>query len=128
MSDNGKRKDIAVWFEIPAADFDRATSFYETIFATQLQRTDFEGRAMGVFPYDAQDVGGCVMEDPEHRGAGTGTMVYLNCDGRLDDVAARVADAGGQLLTPRIDLPGEMGSLYHIADSEGNRVGLHAVA
>ena len=55
-----------------------------------------------------------------------GTVVYLNCNGRLDEVAGRVEDAGGKLLTPRVDLPGEMGAIYQIADSEGNRVGLHA--
>jgi len=127
MNETAQRKDVAVWFEIPASDFDRATGFYETIFETQLQRTDWEGRAMGVFPYDMQDVGGCVMENPEQARDG-GPMVYLNCDGRLDDVAGRVERAGGKVLTPRIDLPGEMGSLYHISDSEGNRVGLHALA
>ncbi len=123
-----KRKDVAVWFEIPAEDFGRAAGFYEKIFDTSLRRDDWNGRATGVFPYEMSDVGGCVLEDPEHSKSGAGTMVYLNCDGRLDDVAGRVEDAGGKLLTPRIDLPGEMGSLYHISDSEGNRVGLHALS
>lgn len=122
-----KRKDVAVWFEIPASDFDRASGFYETIFATRLNRTEFAGHAMGVFPYDAENVGGAVMESPGHEGRGDGTVVYLNCDGRLDDVAGRVESAGGKLLTPRVDLPGDMGSFYQIADTEGNRIALHAV-
>ena len=126
MSNNGQRKDVAVWFEIPASDFERATGFYETIFDAKLNRSEYQGRSMGVFPYDASDVGGCVMEEPDHA-SGAGTVVYLNCDGRLDEVAGRVEGAGGKLLTSRVELPGEMGAIYQIADSEGNRVGLHAV-
>ena len=35
--------------------------------------------------------------------------------------------AGGKIAVPRTDLPGDMGSFAHIIDSEGNRVGLHAL-
>ena len=125
MSDNGQRQDVVVWFEIPANDFDRAADFYETIFDTKLNRSEYQGRSMGVFPYEMSDVGGCIMQEPD-QAAGAGTVVYLNCNGRLDEIAGRVEDAGGKLLTPRVDLPGEMGAIYQIADSEGNRVGLHA--
>jgi predicted enzyme related to lactoylglutathione lyase len=128
MSEQNKREDVVVWFEIPAADFARASGFYEKIFATTLQHTDYQGRAMGVFPYEITNVGGCVMEEKNHVASGSGTLIYLNCDGRLDDVAARVEGAGGRLLTPRIDLPNDRGSMLHISDSEGNRIGLHAVA
>jgi hypothetical protein len=66
------------------------------------------------------------MEAPNLAGSESGTVIYLNCDGELDTVAGRVEGAGGRLLTPRVDLPGEMGAFFHIRDSEGNRVGLHA--
>jgi len=122
-----KRKDIAVWFEIPASDFPRASGFYEAIFATKLDRMEYGGRAMGVFPYEAGNVSGAVTEMPARAGGDQGTVVFFNCDGRLDDVAGRVEAAGGRLLTPRVELPNDMGSFYQIADTEGNRVGLHAV-
>ena len=125
MSDNGQ-KNVVVWFEIPASDFGRAAGFYETIFAAKLKHEQFGGAKMAVFPYERPGVGGCVMEAPQLAGKDSGTVIYLNCDGHLADVADRVEKAGGALLTPKIDLPEGMGSFFHIRDSEGNRVGLHA--
>ena len=127
MSENGQgKKNIVVWFEIPASDFGRAADFYETIFATKLKHEQFGGARMAVFPYERPGVSGCVMEAPQLAGKDSGTVIYLNCDGHLADVAGRVEKAGGALLTPRIDLPEGMGAFFQIRDSEGNRVGLHA--
>src|SRR5581483_4661926 len=104
MSEAKKAKSVAVWFEIPAANFERAAGFYETIFATRLRREKFGEKAMGVFPYEQPGISGCVMEAPQLVGPDTGTVVYLNCDGRLDEIAGRVERAGGRLLTPKVDL------------------------
>ena len=128
MAKTEERDNVAVWFEIPAANFDRAARFYETIFATDLKRESFGPKRMGVFPYKQPAVSGAVMEAPELAGKDTGTVVYLNCGGHLADIAGRVEKAGGALLTPRVDLPEGMGSFFHIRDSEGNRVGLHGVS
>src|SRR5260221_12065862 len=128
MSNNGERKNVAVWFEIPASDFGRAATFYETIFDQKLKRERVGGGQMAVFSYERPNVSGCVMEAPQLAGNETGTVVYLNCDGHLAEIAGRVEKAGGKLLTPKIDLPEGMGSFLHIRDSEGNRVGLHAAA
>lgn len=128
MSKSEAPSNVAVWFEIPAANFDRAARFYETIFATDLKRESFGPKRMGVFPYQQPAVSGAVMEAPELAGKDTGTVVYLNCASRLADVAGRVEKAGGALLTPRVDLPEGMGSFFHIRDSEGNRVGLHGAS
>jgi predicted enzyme related to lactoylglutathione lyase len=128
MSSNGETKNVAVWFEIPASNFDRAAKFYETVFAETLKRESFGDQQMAVFPYERPGVSGAVMEAPKLAGKGTGTVVYLNCDGRLAEIVGRVEKAGGKLLTPRIDLPPGMGAFFQIEDSEGNRVGLHAAA
>lgn len=55
-------------------------------------------------------------------------MVYLDGGARLEEGLVRLTQAGGQLLTPRVDLPDGMGSFVHFQDSEGKRVGLHAPA
>jgi predicted enzyme related to lactoylglutathione lyase len=128
MSNNGEGKNVAVWFEIPAANFDRAAGFYEAIFDQKLKREHFGDKAMGVFAYERPGVSGCVMEAPQLAGKEGGTVVYLNCDGHLAEIAGRVEKAGGKLLTPKIDIGGGMGSFFHIRDTEGNRVGLHAAA
>jgi predicted enzyme related to lactoylglutathione lyase len=126
MSMIAEHDNVVVWFEIPAADFERAAKFYETIFEAKLKRETFGGPKMGVFPYDRPKVSGCVMEAPELAGKAGGPVIYLNCNGHLDAVVSRVEAAGGAVLTPRIDLPPGMGAYFHIRDSEGNRVGLHA--
>ena len=41
MSATAKPQNVAVWFEIPAADFERAVGFYERIFDTRLRREKF---------------------------------------------------------------------------------------
>ena len=50
MSENGERKNAAVWFEIPATDFDRAAGFYETIFGTELKHENFGPQRDGGVP------------------------------------------------------------------------------
>ena len=42
--------NVPAWFEIPADDLDRAQRFYETILAQPLQRANFGGADMAVFP------------------------------------------------------------------------------
>jgi predicted enzyme related to lactoylglutathione lyase len=116
-----------VWFEIPSVDFDRATRFYETIFDAKLGRETVDTMKLGVFPYDRmKGVSGAVVHSPNAKPAAGGALVYLNCNGRLDDVAGRVKEAGGALVSPRVDLPNSLGSFYLVRDTEGNVVGLHA--
>lgn len=117
------------WFEIPARDLDRAQAFYETLLATRLRRETIGAQTLAVFAYDPPAAGGCLM-----AGAGApepspnGALVYLAAEPSLDAVLARVEAAGGRIATPKVQLPGDMGAFAHIIDSEGNRVGLHALA
>jgi predicted enzyme related to lactoylglutathione lyase len=55
------------------------------------------------------------------------TVVYLNADGRLDAILARVSAAGGRVVTDKMHLE-NIGWVALIADPEGNRVGLHAIS
>jgi predicted enzyme related to lactoylglutathione lyase len=128
MSGDMEARSVINWFEIPASNLDKAAAFYETLLAVKLKRERFgEAGRMAVFAYARPGVGGAVMEVPALAGKPTGTVVYLNCDDRLDEVAGRVEAAGGKLLTPRIDLPEGMGSFFHVEDIEGNRIGLHGM-
>ena len=117
------------WFEIPVRNMDRAAAFYETLLGTTIRRETIGPNALGVFTYDVdQGVGGCLLAG-EHVPAPSldGSLVYLNAGPSLDAVVARVAAAGGRVLVPKVTLPGDMGCFVHIADTEGNRVGLHAL-
>ena len=116
------------WFEIPVSNLDRAQKFYETLLGTSIRReTMGPGSELGVFTYDEAGVGGALMAGANApRPSDSGTLVYLDAGSSLDAVLARVDAAGGRMTTPKVQLPGDMGCFAHIADTEGNRVGLHA--
>lgn len=118
------------WFEIPVSDLARATRFYETLTGRTLRRESFGGpdEAMAIFPAgDPQAVNGALVQGPDAVPSGAGTTVYLNAGPRIGDWLARVEAAGGRIATPRTALPPGMGYFAHIIDTEGNRVGLHAM-
>lgn len=121
-------RNAAQWFEIPVRDLNRAQAFYETLLGLPIRReTLAAGSELAVFGCDELGVGGCLMAGanapaPSH----SGTLVYLDAGAALDTVRARVEAAGGRVTTPKVQLPGDMGCFAHIADTEGNRAGLHA--
>jgi uncharacterized protein len=112
------------WFEIPASDFPRAIRFYETIFASPLQH-DAGWPNLAIFPYQRPGISGCLAYGEGHRPSPAGVVIYLNCDGRFDEVLSRVESAGGAIIEPKNYIP-SVGWVAQVLDSEGNRVGLHA--
>lgn len=119
--------NAAVWFEIPAADFERAVGFYEKVLDIRLRREKFGSADMAVFPGEARGVGGCVMKGEGYQPAADGCVVYLRSAVDLDRPLSRVAKAGGRVATPKTALPPGMGHFAHFIDSEGNRVGIHSM-
>ena len=120
-------KDALTWFEIPATDLRRATRFYETVLGRTLKAETMGGSAMSMFPYQEPGVGGCVIARNGHAPSETGTVIYLDANPKLDDALTRVAEAGGRVVLAKTALPGDMGYFAHVIDTEGNRVGLHAL-
>lgn len=121
------------WFEIPTTELGRAVDFYQATLGQTLTPMSGDGTEVYVFPYAPGQTatGGCLVRDPRHApGAGAGTVVYFACDdlpGGLDGCLARAARAGGQVTLPRTAI-GEHGFIGHVLDSEGNLIGLHAMA
>jgi uncharacterized protein len=125
-----KRDTMGVWFELAATDFGRACGFYEDILDIDLKREDMGPMKMGVFPYlgGPDSSSGCVFAGPDAaKPSMDGATVYLNADGKLETAIAKVPTAGGVMLSPVIDLPDGLGRFVLLRDTEGNRVGLHAV-
>lgn len=129
MNTPNNTPNMAVWFEIPATDIDRAIRFYETVLAAELKReacpsTDMR---MGIFPhYEAGGVSGCVIQGDGYVPGASGSIVYLNGGDDLAVPLARVEAAGGKVLIPKTLITEEIGHFAHFIDSEGNRVGLHS--
>lgn len=118
------------WFELPSTDFPRAVAFYNRILDTTLKVEKFGPAAtdLAVFPASEQGTAGCVIHDAQYKPNAEGVVVYLNCQLDIDAVLQRVPDAGGKVMLGKTALPPGMGFFAHIADSEGNRVGLHGLA
>ena len=121
---SSNRPNRVVWFELPVEDMDRATHFYETIFGIKMISNELF-QMIKVFPYEQPAVSGCLMSNGL-KPTTDGTVVYLNCNGELDQVLARAAAEGAEIVEPKTLLPGDIGWTAQIRDSEGNRVGLHS--
>jgi predicted enzyme related to lactoylglutathione lyase len=120
---------VPVWFEIPAAELPRAVEFYETVLGLELMPQSLGGQELAIFPRRADSgTTGAVVAAEGLKPSADGVVVYLNADPQLAQVLARVPKAGGEVLLPRTALPDGMGYFAQIRDTEGNRVGLHAMA
>lgn len=118
------------WFEIPVLDFERAKTFYESIFDYQMPENQMGPARMGFFLYDFQNgkVGGAIVHNPEfYTPSENGSLIYLNCQPDLQVVLNRVEAAGGQILQPKTDIGQNLGFWALIRDCEGNRVALHSM-
>ena len=113
----------------PAPNSIRRRLFYESMLDCKMRREAMGPSEGAVFPYEGEGIGGCVMAGPSAPvpSAG-GTLVYLDASPSLDAALARATAAGGRIVMPRMALPPGMGFIAHIADLDGNRVGLHALS
>ncbi|MFM2450634.1 MAG: hypothetical protein RIS44_3084 [Pseudomonadota bacterium] len=121
--------DAITWFEIPVRELDRAQHFYEAVLERPMTRETIAGEQMALFAAAQAGVKGCINLGTEPVAPSSqGTRVYLDASPSLDAALARVQRAGGRVVTPKVALPEGMGFFAHIADTEGNVVGLHALA
>ncbi len=117
--------NVITWFDIPTADFERPRKFYGDILGQEIKVMEHMGQKLGFFPMEGPGVGGDLAPPGrEHTPSAEGTRVYLNCEGRLDEVLGRVEAAGGKILQPKFSI-GDPGWIAIIADTEGNTLGLH---
>ena len=118
------------WFEIPAADFDRAKKFYETIYDYQMPESMVGPIRMGFFLYDFKGgkIGGALCAGETYIPSQQGTLVYLTCAPDLQPVLDKVEQAGGKIIMTKKQVSGDNGYMAIILDSEGNRVALHSRA
>lgn len=117
--------NVVVWFDVPTNDFDRAVKFYSDILGAPVRVQEYEGTKLGFFPMEGEGTGGDIVPPgQEHKPSADGTRIYLNAEGKLDQVLGRVEKAGGTIVTPPFQIPD--GKIAVITDTEGNRVGLHS--
>ncbi|MBC8356105.1 MAG: VOC family protein [Planctomycetes bacterium] len=124
MSEFNTQKNRAVWFDIPVADLNRATTFYAKVMAIGVSQEDFDGFKFSVLDHEDGN-GGCLVPKPDEITSTGGILLYLNVDGRIQDAVAQVTEQGGKIVEA-IHSIGPHGFRALILDSEGNRVALHS--
>jgi predicted enzyme related to lactoylglutathione lyase len=118
------------WFEIPATNFERAVTFYETILDANMHQESFDNQPNALFPHTrGEGIGGAIIPENEVQPLSAGAMVYMNAQtpDNLDQILSRVEAAGGTIVRPKTSL-GPIGYIAMIRDVEGNLVGFHTRA
>lgn len=118
-------KNAINWFEIPVLDLERAIGFYQQMLNTTLQRETMDGIEMATFPSDEKAVAGSLVKADFLTPGDSGSLVYLNAEGIIDDAINRAVANGSEVLFPKTSI-GENGFIAHLSDSEGNRIALHS--
>lgn len=114
------------WFEIPAADFQRAVKFYNTIFGVKMHTQNMMGYEMGFFPSEQGAVGGAIICGEGREPCTKGTLIYLNGGEDLSGPLSRVEKAGGKVLRPKTVITPEIGYYAQFMDTEGNKIAIHS--
>ena len=120
-----------VWFEIYVDDLDRAKSFYEKVFKTELSplgNPTEDDLQMLAFPGNMESKGrasGALVHVKDVKAGGNSTIVYFGSeDCSIEE--ARVESAGGELIRPKMSI-GEYGFISLAKDTEGNMIGIHSM-
>ena len=117
-------KKIITWFDIPAADIQRAVKFYNKVLGVSLEVVEKGGHTIALFSGNPGITGGSITQSRNNIPADGGTIVYFFVDD-LDGDLLRVENAGGKIVQPKAEITDEHGYFGIINDTEGNRIGLH---
>lgn len=120
-------QNLINWFEIPAADFGRAVSFYKSILGLDINETEMFGTKMGFFPTDGTNVSGAIVQGEDYKPSTDGVVAYLNGGNDLQNVLDRVGENNGHVIVPKTQISPEMGYFGMFIDSEGNKMAVHSI-
>ena len=115
------------WFEIYVQDMPRAKTFYEHVFAVQLQKLDSSELEMWAFPMQENGAGamGTLVKMDGCPSGGNSTLVYFTCADCAVE-ANRAKENGGQVFKDKFSI-GQYGFIALVCDTEGNMIGLHSM-
>jgi predicted enzyme related to lactoylglutathione lyase len=115
------------YFEIQAADVERAVGFYRQVFGWRFTRWD--EAPIEYWRIETDGMRGGVLARPAPTSAEmTGTNAFtvsMQIEG-FDGMAERILDLGGQVAMPKFAVPGICWQGYFM-DSEGNVFGIFEV-
>ena len=123
MADNPLPPNTAVWFEIPVTDLARAKAFYAAVVGAELEDQADGPNPVANFPMASEQAvsGHLYPGKPAPRGTGP-TISLAVAD--LEASMARVAAAGGEVVSPAITIPA--GRFAYCLDPDGNSFSVFA--
>ncbi|MDQ6434007.1 VOC family protein [Mesorhizobium sp. LHD-90] len=115
----------SIWFKIPVADMDAAQRFYGAVLQNELTHEETGPNPIAMFAAQDRMASGHLYPG-KPAPAGTGPTVHLAVAAPIEDGLKRVADNGGQVVSPVIDIPS--GRFAYCLDPDGNSFGLFVPA
>jgi predicted enzyme related to lactoylglutathione lyase len=115
------------WFEIAVSDLNRAKTFYQAVFGSQLTEMPMGPVTMAMFPWipGGTNASGALVKGDNYTPSMTGNKIYFSCDD-VNNELELITKNGGQIIVPKMNL-GEFGNMALFADTEGNLIGLHSM-
>ena len=115
------------WFEIYVQDMVRARAFYDSVFATRLERLEGPDIEMWAFPMEPDRPGapGALVKMEGFPSGGNSTIVYFTCSDCAIE-AKRASESGGKIFKDKFPI-GQYGFIALVLDTEGNMIGLHSM-
>ncbi|MEM9190998.1 MAG: VOC family protein [Myxococcota bacterium] len=114
-------KNVAVWFEIPVTDLERAKAFYSAVTDIPLKEQAPGPKPIAVFETSDPEGGIAGHLYPGTPAPEGGQTVHLAVKSPLEEALQRVKEHGGQVLSDIISIPA--GRFAYCEDPDGNSVG-----
>ena len=111
-----------VHFELGAQDPTRAAAFYQSVFGWEIKKWDgpAEYWLVTTGPEGQSGINGGIMRHKDGAPRTVNTVEVAS----IKDAAAKVTAAGGQVVVPKMSIPG-VGYLAYCVDTEGVLFGIH---
>ena len=119
-------ESLAVWFEIPVLDMERARRFYSRLMNLDIVEMSPWGCPMASSRWRVMKNGGALVKRGDCRPGTAGVTLYLNGGEDLSGPLGRVEAAGGKIVAPKTLISEEIGYYALFMDTEGNRLGLYS--
>lgn len=114
--------NAVVWAEVPVSDMAMAKAFYAAVLMNDLVDSNMGPNPMAVFPYLSGQGSSGHIYPGKPAAKGTGPTIHLKTPGTVEEAMARVMAAGGEVVSPVIEIPD--GRFAYCLDPDGNSIGV----
>jgi len=113
--------NIFAWIEIPVTDFQRAKTFYSTIFDSEIYEQEFNNLTIGFIQSQQLNLPCSIIKGNGYNPSPDGIRIYLKCES-IDNFLKLVIDAGGKISEGKRFITEEIGQIASFFDTEGNKL------